>query len=339
MALYRKSSPFDTVYFGGGTPSVLTPRQLERIISGIYTNFSILDGAEWTIEANPGDLNESYSHALLAMGFNRINIGVQSLDDRILSWLGRRHSRDDAISAFDNARAAGFGNVGLDCIYGIPGYDVTATLNQIRELASLAPEHLSCYQLTVEAGTPLHEEYSNGLVSMPTEDTECQYFMRISEMLTETGYTHYEVSNFAFGAQFRSRHNMKYWDHTPYLGLGPSAHSFKENRRWWNHRSVEKYFEDLKGSRLPIEDDEVLALNDLRLEVLSLGMRTRDGLSMSDFKRRFTNPPASIFTRIVTNFIQDGFLFIEADRIKPTLKGLAIADAMALEIDRLIDLN
>ncbi len=333
MALYRSFGPFDTVYFGGGTPSLLNPPQIDRIIRGIHDSFSISEHAEWTIEANPGDLYESFCRALRGMGFNRINIGVQSLDDRVLSLLGRRHTRREAAAAVLSARNAGFTNMGLDFIYGIPGQDIEACLASLNEVAAFSPEHLSCYQLTVEEGAPLSEKFRNGVFKKPDEETEIGFFLQISEVLSREGYIHYEVSNYARGPEFRSRHNMKYWDHTSYLGLGPAAHSLDGNRRWWNRRSVGDYCRDLEAGRKPVEDEEKLTRDDLFLETLSLGLRTAEGIEIDSFVRDYgCNLMAD--RELTARLQSEKLVTVENGHLRPTLKGMAVADALAVELAR-----
>ena len=237
--VYRE---FDTVYIGGGTPSVLAAADLERLIGDIRTAFTITSDAEITLEANPGDITAGLLATLRRAGVNRLNIGCQSFDDETLAFLGRRHQSRQALEAIRLARDAGFDNLGIDLIYGLPGPSGNAFavwLDTLRTTLSLHPEHLSCYQLTVEADTPLAALRQEGRIIFPDDDLQAQYFFRTAEILEEAGYRHYEVSNFARGDRFHSRHNSKYWDHSPYLGLGPAAHSFDGRQRRWNHRSLD----------------------------------------------------------------------------------------------------
>ena len=331
MALYQGFGHFDTVYFGGGTPSLLSISLLDKITGAIHRNFDIAKDAEWTIEANPGDLNELYCRQLREHGFNRINIGVQSMDNRILSLLGRRHSREDAVSAVQSVRAAGFTNMGLDFIYAVPGQDINACLDNLREVSAFAPEHLSCYQLTIENTTPLGEQYRLGLYTKPDEETELDFFLRISDALSRAGYFHYEVSNFSRGENFRSRHNMKYWDHTPYLGLGPAAHSFSSDRRWWNYRSVQQYCQKLNSAKKPIEGEESLTQENLYLESLSLGLRTSDGIDIRSCRQDYGHD-LLVNKKFIEKLQAEKLIVIEGDHLRPTLKGMALADALAKEL-------
>ncbi|MBN2538849.1 MAG: radical SAM family heme chaperone HemW, partial [Deltaproteobacteria bacterium] len=198
MDLYRGIfDRFDTLYLGGGTPSLFHSEQLAEIIEGVHKHFFVSVDAEVTIELNPGDLSAGLAEALYRAGINRINIGVQSFDDTTLVFLGRRHSSTEAISAIEQVRAAGFGNIGLDLIYGVPGQDMKSWMDTLRKALSFRPEHLSCYQLTIEPSTPLGMKFRVGEIDPPDEDLMYEFFMRTSELLEASGYTHYEVSNFA----------------------------------------------------------------------------------------------------------------------------------------------
>ena len=210
--------PLDTLYIGGGTPSLLTLKQLESILAHIQKKFVLLPDPEITLEANPGDLNLSFLRDLRNLGINRLNIGIQSFDQKILDFLGRRHSLLQAISAIENSRIAGFQNIGLDLIYGIPGQDMESWRDTLIQTFVFSPEHLSCYQLTIEANTPLGVKHQKGEFALPGEEMQYNFFMKTAKWLKEAGYLHYEVSNFAKNITFASRHNQKYWTHTPYLG-------------------------------------------------------------------------------------------------------------------------
>lgn len=330
MEIYsNRFDSFDTVYLGGGTPSLLNAQQLERILMGVRKNFSLVSNPEITIETNPADLHGSFLDSLREIAINRINIGVQSFDQKTLLFLGRRHSVKQAVSAIEAARKAGFHNMGLDLIYGIPGQDMESWLNTLRQALAFSPEHLSCYQLTLEPETPLGRRCQAGEFSSPAEEVQYEFFIKTSEFLEGAGYIHYEVSNFAKRAERASRHNQKYWDHSPYLGLGPSAHSFHSKERWWNHRSLDQYLNMINRGNLPIEGREILTLEQLQMEALYLGFRTKRGVNLKDFKHHYacdllTEKKAALKTLEAEGFVslRDGFLF-------PTRAGFAVADSLA----------
>ena len=284
---------------------------------------------EVTIEVNPGDLSREAAESLFKAGINRISIGIQSFDEDILSFLGRRHSSADAISAIEHVRNAGFDNMGLDLIYGVPGQDLESWMNTLRKALLFRPEHLSCYQLTLEPSTPLGMKYRAGEINAPDEDLLYEFFMRTSELLEASGYTHYEVSNFARGPEFMSRHNRKYWGHTPYLGLGPAAHSFSGNRRWWNHRCVDRYIEEVNRKMPPIEKSEILTLEQLQLEALYLGLRTKMGIDLQDFSERYAFDLLDKKNEMLNRIREEGLILIQDNHIYPTRRGLAMSDSLS----------
>ncbi len=331
MELYRgRSGPCDTVYIGGGTPSLLNPRQLEAILQRVQANFRLLPNAEITLETNPADLDQASLASMRAMGINRLTIGCQSFDQAILTFLGRRHSANQAVNAIEAACSAGFTNIGLDLIYGIPGQGMEAWMATVRRALSFAPAHLSCYQLTLEPETPLGISLRQGAFSLPDEMLQYDFFIKTAEMLEDAGYVHYEVSNFARDMTLASRHNQKYWDHTPYLGLGPSAHSFAANRRWWNYRSVDQYIAALKSGHLPVEASEDLTMEQLQLEALYLGLRTKRGIHLKDYAARYCVDLLARKGDRLTTLQDEGLIAIEDGHLYPTRAGLAVADSLAL---------
>jgi len=330
MAMVRNDfNSFDTVYIGGGTPSLLTPQQLENILVKIRQNFNLIGNTEITIETNPADLNQSSLESMREIGINRVNIGVQSFDQEVLGFLGRRHSVQQAILAIEASRKAGFHNIGLDLIYGTPGQTIESWSNTLEQAVAFAPEHLSCYQLTLEATTPLGKKLQAGEFSIPGEELQYEFFMRTSQFLQEAGYIHYEVSNFKKGTDLASRHNQKYWDHSPYLGLGPAAHSFQSIRRWWNHRSVDQYIATVNAGDLPVEETEILTMEQLRLEALYLGLRTKRGINFEDFKNRYQYDLFTEKKKMLGKLQEEGFIRIQDGNLCPTPTGLAVADSLS----------
>ncbi len=323
---------FDTVYLGGGTPSILNPKQLGIILDEVHKYFLILEDAEITCEVNPGDLSLNYLHSLHDMGINRLSIGVQSFDDDLLTFLGRRHSASEAMNALDNSRKAGFENIGFDLIYGIPGQNLKSWEKDLHQALSFESEHISCYELTLEGDTPLAFKYTNGDISLPDNEMLYKLFIETSEFLEDAGYIHYEVSNFARNINLQSRHNQKYWDHTSYLGIGPAAHSFLKNKRWWNHRSLDHYTGDVKERRPPIGGREGLTLKQLRDEALYLGLRTRKGIHLKDFLMRYNCDLLREKKEIIKRLTEDHLIEIHNGTLQPTVKGLALADSIYREL-------
>lgn len=312
---------FDTVYLGGGTPSILSDRQLESLIVGLRRCLRWLPSVEITVELNPGDVNGDRAARWLDMGISRASVGVQSFDDEALRFLERRHDAATAWRVLTELRAAGFKSLGIDLIWGIPGQPVERALESLDRALQLSPEHLSCYELTVEHDTPLHRDVAAGLVIPVPDDESASMAVAFWSKLAEAGYEHYEVSNFARTPSHRSRHNTKYWRHVPYLGLGPSAHSFDGRRRWCNVRSVEGYRSALQAGQTPVEFEELLSPEQMRVERVALGIRTSDGVGGEWVEGDRLDALQN-----------EGLIILRKGRVVPTQRGLLVADALALAL-------
>ena len=323
---------FDTVYLGGGTPSSLTPDQLDRILSRVKTALDLTPDATRHLEINPDDVDAATAAAWRDLGFDFVSLGVQSFDDVALGFLGRKHRAADASRAAETLREAGFPTVSVDLIFGLPGQTVEGWRRQLETVLSLGVHHLSCYQLTVHDGTIFGRRRSRGELLELDEDDQAELYLLTHELLGAAGWEGYEVSNFASGPTHRSVHNRKYWNHTPYLGLGPSAHSFKDRRRWWNQRKVRLWTGALDDNRSPVEGFEDLTDDEFFFEAVMLGLRTADGVDVEDLRRRFGAEIATIDESAVERLIDDGFLQYDGSRIKPTPKGMAIAEGLALSL-------
>jgi oxygen-independent coproporphyrinogen III oxidase len=331
MELYRGVfGRFDTIYLGGGTPSLLSAGQTGEVFDALYRTFLFVEDTEITIEANPGDLSLDAASSLRTTRINRINIGVQSFDHGTLAFLGRRHSASEAVSAIENARAAGFKNVGFDLIFGVPGQDLGSWLDTLHTALDFMPEHLSCYQLTLEPSSPLGLRHRKGEIVLPGDDLLYEFFMETSRTLEDAGYEHYEVSNFARAERFISRHNRKYWDHTPYLGLGPAAHSLSGSRRWWNHRHLDRYIEETGKNIPPVGGSEILTSEQLALEALYLGLRTKTGINLGEFARRYGCDLLREKAGPIRAMEREGLVAITDNHLRPTLAGLAVSDSLPL---------
>ncbi len=321
---------FDTIYFGGGTPSLLSPEQLAGIFSVIHKTYKIAADAEITLEANPGDISPEYLKALQSIGINRLNIGIQSFDDKLLQFLGRRHSAQEAIAAIEAARQAGFDNLGIDLIYGVKGRGIKSWKNTLQKAVSFSPEHISCYQLSLDKNTPLYKKYSQEGWQLPAEKAELQLFFTAAEEMENAGYIHYEVSNYARNDHHKSRHNVKYWRHVPYLGLGPGAHSFLGQKRWWNKSSVRSYLAEIAQNRMPVEDSEELTAEQLQLEALFLGLRTKAGIDLKLYLEKYGIDLLAEKKVIIEKLLEDKLVKLESGVLIPTQAGLAVADSLAL---------
>jgi len=314
---------FDSLYLGGGTPSVLDTALVSNVMDCLFTHFDFDPDSEITIEANPCDLTPEKISALRGMGFNRVSLGVQSFDDGTLTFLGRNHTVKQAENVLTDLRAFGFENISMDLIYGFEGQSKKEWTETLKRAMAFQPEHLSCYQLTIEKKTLFGRLVDKGVYQPLNEKAETDYFLTTSQFLEQRGYIHYEISSFAREQPVFSRHNGKYWQHAPYLGLGPSAHSFCAPSRWWNVRSVRKYCEALEGGRAPVEGSENLSKEQLRYESIMLGLRTRGGV---DQRRVCHNHE---FADMLPGLQDSGFLIIDDGRIFPTRKGFLVADYLA----------
>ncbi len=315
---------FDSLYLGGGTPSLLGKQELTTLVKGLFHRFRFAPDSELTIECNPDDITDSKANLFRDLKFNRVSLGVQSFDDRELRLLERRHDRRQAENAFDSLLRAGFHNIGIDLMYGLPDQTESHWLQTLRRAVELAPAHLSCYQLTLAEGTPFAQRCEAGLIPTLKEESARTFFLLTSEHLMANGYTHYEISNFSKEDRYMSRHNRKYWHRVPYLGLGPSAHSFAERKRWWNVKSLGTYCDRLIEDRAPVEASEQLSLDQEYLEWLFLGLRTKEGLDMTLVR---DHPRAN---KVFKELLDSGLAICRNRRIIPTAEGFLVADSLPL---------
>jgi oxygen-independent coproporphyrinogen-3 oxidase len=343
MALWREATHdarVATVFFGGGTPSVLPLADTERIFAALHRSFSAGGGpdAEITVEANPGSADSARLAGLRRLGFNRLSLGVQSFQDDELSasgGLGRIHSAAEARQAYHAARRAGFENVNLDLIYGLPGQALAAWQRTLAEAIALRPEHLSLYALTLEEGTPLAADVAHGRQPAPDPDLAADMYLWASEALAAAGYQHYEISNWALPG-YRCRHNLIYWHNQPYLGLGAGAHSCLGGFRFAAVRDPRAYIREVMATgAIPFDDGLAACLTGLRhlesvvqvtdaramAETAILGLRLVEGLSLAAFRRRFGVGLSSVYGPAVAELTALGLLERSSGRLRLTSKG------------------
>jgi putative oxygen-independent coproporphyrinogen III oxidase len=319
----------DTIYFGGGTPSALAVEDLARILAAVRESLAVREDAEVFFEANPEDVTAESVRAWRDLGVRFLSLGIQSFDTDALKFLGRRHSPDRARRSLEIAQVAGLETISIDLIYGLPDQPFEIWRRTLEEAVSLAPDHLSCYQLTIHEGTPFGFRLAKGRMAELPEQAQGELFLFTHEYLRDHGYQGYEVSNFARSPEHRSRHNQKYWQHVPYLGLGPSAHSFSGNRRWWNERKLKPYEAKITEGKRPVAGEEKLAQGDLALEALMLGLRTTDGIDLEDFRERYGMDLRENNEALVERLVRDGLLRKTGTSLLPTLAGLAVTDSLA----------
>jgi len=314
---------FDTIYLGGGTPSILGERVLTRLLEGLRRELRFTSKPEITLEANPENVHCGSLAAFRRAGIHRMSLGIQSLDSETLRVLGRRHTAGRAEQALKEALDAGFVSVGADLIYGVPGQTPSRWMEGLESVLRIGPHHISCYELTLSPHTALGRRHATGRFPLPDDDTLTALFLQTSRCLQREGYVHYEVSNYARPGH-ESRHNRKYWRRVPYLGLGPAAHSFRPPTRWWNPHSVDTYCNRLARNRRPEEGRETLTEDQEVLERLGLGFRTREGVDVSD-------PSLGVQAdRLATELEQAGLVLRRGSRVCATIRGYLVADSLPL---------
>ena len=315
-----------TVYFGGGTPSLLEVRRIEKVLETVANCFDVAGNAEVTVEVNPGTMDKSWFDDLAAIGVNRVNIGVQSFDDQKLEFLGRIHSADEARKSLEAAFDAGNCNVGMDLIYCVPNEDIHEWFADLETALHYGASHLSCYTLTFEKGTPLYRMMETGkTVQMDTEEI-ARRFAATSRFLTENGWLHYEISNFARGEKNRSRHNMTYWRNLPYTGFGPGAHSFDGWTRSWNLSDVSRYIRELEAGKKPSAGSETLTGRQRLLETAMVGLRTREGMDLKETESLVGMDFHAFFRPFSGELENRGMAVSEEGRFFLTLEGMCRLD-------------
>lgn len=311
----------NTIYFGGGTPSLLSIKDIEILLQTIGENFSVLQDVEITLEVNPGTVDFNYLSQLKKVGINRLSIGAQSFNDDKLKFLKRIHTAEQAINAIDDAGKAGFDNISMDLIYGLPFETQNIWLEDLKQALKMAPPHLSCYMLTIEPDTPLGERFKKGLISPLDSMAMSMFFKKTSRFLTSNKYEHYEISNFSKGRQNRSKHNSKYWNMTPYYGFGPAAHSYDGKTRCWNHQSIDTYIKKLASGSLPVEASETLTREQKMIEMIMLRLRTFEGLDVEKFQNLFCVSFKKQFSDILKPVLDESLGCFKDYRFGLTLEG------------------
>ena len=316
-----------TVYFGGGTPSLLPPSQLQYILDCIHRHYDIDSDAEITIEANPEQLTLDFCMGLRTLGFNRISIGIQSFRDEILQFLGRKHTAKEALQAVENAHKAGFDNISIDLIYGVNERDNTLWLKELETAFAMPIRHFSAYALTVEENSLLYRRIRQHKTVEPDEDLASVQYRILSEMVEKSPFAQYEVSNFAMKG-WESKHNSAYWDRTPYLGLGPAAHSFDGTHRSWNAPTLSDYFSQIE-QRKPFHERETLTDTDRYNEYLLLRLRTRAGIDLREMEALFGREHTDGLLRHFETDVDARHYECNPDRLRLTTEGLWFADGIA----------
>ena len=329
----------DTLYLGGGTPSVLTRNQLQALHRQASELFEISSASEITLEVNPGTVSSNDLSFFKQIGFNRVNIGIQSFAAEMLKFLGRLHTPEQAIQTIKDARKAGFELLGIDLIFGIPGQTDLTWQADLQTALSFSPEHFSCYMLNIESGTLLDSQMKAGQIKPLPEQILADFFRKTQDILGLADYEQYEISNYAKiskgSISRRSRHNQKYWSFGPYTGLGPAAHSYRPPHRYWNVRDLRQYIQALYHNRLPLKESERTTSEQQMTEAIYLGLRTSQGIDIAQLKQRFKLDLDQAFGETLQMFCDDSLMFQSKSRFALTPKGMLFHETIA---SRLLDI-
>lgn len=323
---YLRGEAVETVYFGGGTPSQLAEEDFRQIFQTLQEVYGLEHCREITLEANPDDLTEAYTAMLRRLPFNRISMGIQTFDDAMLKLLNRRHNAVQAIEAVDRCRRAGFGNISIDLIYGLPGETDERWRRDLQQAVAQGVEHISAYHLTYEEGTRLYQLLQAHSIREVDEDSSLRFFSTLTDTLTAAGYEHYEISNFCRPGR-HSRHNTSYWQGISYLGCGPSAHSFDRHTREWNVASLEKYLRAIEAGGREYETeylDDITRYN----EYVMTALRTKRGIVPEDLKRMFGTELWQYCQEMARPYIDSGKLRVEDNRLCLTREGIFVSDGI-----------
>jgi oxygen-independent coproporphyrinogen-3 oxidase len=317
----------ETLYFGGGTPSLLSPKWLARLVQAARERFSLAPGAEVTVEANPRDLDIDGYRDLVSLGATRLSLGVQSLDAGVLQEMGRHHTAADARRAVEDARRAGFENVNLDLILGWSGETRERWRAGLDAFLTLEPDHVSLYVLEVEGKTVLSHRHRQGQLTLPDDDLVADLYQETVERLAARGLERYEISNFARPG-FESHHNGKYWDDAPFLGFGMSAHSYRDGRRWWNHDRFVTYCRAVEegGWRAAVAGERHLTPRERTAEALFTGLRRRDGVDLPEFQQRYGLDPLGEWREGLDAARAAGLVVTEHGRLRLTERGMLLSN-------------
>ena len=327
---YLEGEEIETIYLGGGTPSQLTEEELNEIFTSLYNIYKVKEDAEITLEANPDDLTPEYVSMLRRLPINRISMGIQTFQEETLKLLHRRHTARQAIEAFQRCRGAGFRNISIDLMYGLPGETLKIWKEDLQQAIALHPEHISAYHLIYEEGTALWKLRDEHQVEEADEDLSVTLFKTLIDELKQAGYQHYEISNFCLPG-LHSRHNSSYWTGKKYLGCGPSAHSFNGSSRQWNIASLDNYLKGIASGK-PNYEIEELDLYTRYNDFVITSIRTCWGMSLSRLRSEYSEELYRYCLRMAKSHLEQGVLEIEEDTLRLTQEGIFISDGIMSDL-------
>lgn len=324
----------ETLYVGGGTPTLLSTEQFSRLFGAVRETMTLLEDAEITVEANPGTMDRAKAGHLLGLGVNRISLGVQSLKDNLLSRLGRVHTATEALNTLEMLRSSGFRNIGVDLIFGLPGQTLKDWADDLTRIMSSKPEHLSLYGLSIEKGTPFDTDREQGTLNLPSEQEEIGMYEAAQDLTTKSGYEHYEISNYAQPG-YRSRHNTLYWTMEEYYGAGAGAHSYLNMDgplRFSNVLDPAAYVQRMRQTRDPVLKREFLPKKTLLSEAMMLGLRMADGVDIKRFRQAYAEDPAGFFRESLQKGVQNHWIEVTAERIRLTASGVLFSNEVFVDL-------
>ncbi|MCX8011155.1 MAG: radical SAM family heme chaperone HemW [Ignavibacteria bacterium] len=328
---YSIENIIETIYFGGGTPSLVEPKYIEEILTELRNNYKVSDTPEITLETNPGTVTKSKLEELKSIGINRLSIGVQSFDEDDLKFLTRIHSKQQAIDCIKWSEEAGYKNISIDLIFSIPSQSQVVWKENLKLAVEMPIQHISAYSLTLERGTPLYFQVTKGITSLKSIEHDSENYELTMEFLEQNGFNQYEVSNFAKSG-FECKHNLNYWNHKNYLGFGPSAHSYYNNRRWWNYTALSRYLEEIKTNSCAIMSEEFLNPTELYNERIFLGLRSK-GLDLKKLEEEFNIPIKSMIDeRFLNDLLKNDFIKLENQVLRLTKKGYLLCDEICEQL-------
>lgn len=328
----NKEILIDTIYFGGGTPSIVCEKYIEEVLSKIYEYYNVSENAEITVEVNPGTVDKLKLERYFEIGINRLSIGLQSTDDKLLKMLGRIHTYKEFENTYDLARKIGFKNINVDLMIGLPNQSLENVNDSLEKIVQKYPEHISVYSLIIEENTKMFDLIEKGELELPDEDVERKMYWSVKKVLEENGYIHYEISNFSKSG-FESKHNANCWNQHEYLGFGIAAHSYFNNIRYSNIDNLRQYIENWKNEQsvYNIVFHEHQNKDDMMKEFMMLGLRKIDGVKISEFKEKFVDNPIFVFRNQLNKLVEEGLIEVLDNNIRLSDKGLDLANEVWME--------
>jgi oxygen-independent coproporphyrinogen-3 oxidase len=317
----------NTIYIGGGTPSFIESKYIVDIMNAVKAKFNVEKEAEITIEVNPGTVDETKLQDYINVGINRISIGLQSTNNKILEQIGRIHTYEEFLNTYNLARKVGFKNINVDLMLGLPNQTLNDLNESIENIINLNPEHISVYSLILEEGTVMQKLADENKLHLPSDELERQMYWKTKNTLEQNGYIHYEISNFAKKG-FESKHNFNCWCQEEYIGFGISAHSYIENKRYCNTNNIEEYIKNIENNNFKENSKicEIQNLEDKKKEYMLLGLRKIEGVNIQEFKNKFIDNPIYLYRKELEKLAQEDLIEIELNNIKLTNKGLDLAN-------------